>query len=556
MTAALTLVDRGIGVHLVMRSELGRQVDFPCFDELACALNFNRDGDSFEAHAKESAEFAGLLVNQDDMLRLCQSAPEFLNILVRLGVIFDRDVEGYLRFSKGGTDYCRQLTSIHGLTAQITRVFSQLLTKHIKSGQIRYFGRHEFLSLIQNEQGQAVGCVVQDLRTMKMHALKAQTVILSGDDCSVLWRNAESSRWQDLGSMMLPAWQDGCQLANLEFLNVWPLSLTHPNANMAIDPHVFKDVVSVHWPMSSARVRMDQSQFDPQVLLRSMVQHQPKASLNSPWCLEFQNVDLTGFKEHERVGLLSKCVRNDQNELVLTDVRPLVVSSLGGFHVDQNFKTTIEGVYAVGNSSTRLVGSGCLRGNELLVSWYSARRAVDEILTSQVSKTEYEIASEKFYDRAVQKQLAYEQELMDLSGPENLHQLRDELIEVMRSDVGLVRSNVVLQKAEEQVQSLKERFYRVSVRDQSRCYNQELMLARGLCLSLDLARAVIISALCRNESRGCHYKSENSYLDDQNYRRVSVVEYQAKQRPQISYADVNDVCLAQTALWALQKTAV
>jgi succinate dehydrogenase / fumarate reductase flavoprotein subunit len=55
---------------------------------------------------------------------------------------------------------------------------------------------------------------------------------------------------------------------------------------------------------------------------------------------------------------------------------------------------------------------------------------------------------------------------------------------------------------------------------------------------LELAEAMTLGALLRNESRGAHYKPEFPNRDDENFLKTTKAKWTAE-GPQISYEDVD-----------------
>jgi succinate dehydrogenase / fumarate reductase flavoprotein subunit len=110
----------------------------------------------------------------------------------------------------------------------------------------------------------------------------------------------------------------------------------------------------------------------------------------------------------------------------------------------------------------------------------------------------------------------------------------------------VVRYNDRLQKTDEKIQELMERYENIGLADKSRWENQMAPFTRQLWNMLELARAMTISALMRNESRGAHYKPEFPERDDENYLKTTMAKW-SPDGPQISYEDV-DVSLIKPRL--------
>ena len=68
---------------------------------------------------------------------------------------------------------------------------------------------------------------------------------------------------------------------------------------------------------------------------------------------------------------------------------------------------------------------------------------------------------------------------------------------------------------------LTERFNKTSILDHGTWANDELMFMRMLKNQLIMARAIIVAALKRDESRGAHYKPDFPKRDDENWMKTT-----------------------------------
>ena len=93
----------------------------------------------------------------------------------------------------------------------------------------------------------------------------------------------------------------------------------------------------------------------------------------------------------------------------------------------------------------------------------------------------------------------------------------------MNEKVGLIRSHAGLQEALGQIQSLKDRYSRLRVKNPSRIYNYELTSHLELGSMLTLAEIVALAARARTESRGAHQRSDFPERDDANWKSHAVM---------------------------------
>jgi succinate dehydrogenase/fumarate reductase flavoprotein subunit len=95
----------------------------------------------------------------------------------------------------------------------------------------------------------------------------------------------------------------------------------------------------------------------------------------------------------------------------------------------------------------------------------------------------------------------------------------------MNEKAGLIRSGTGLQEALGQIQSLKDRYSRLRVKNPSRIYNYELTSYIELGSMLTLAEVVALAAVARAESRGAHQRADFSERDDTNWKSHTLVSF-------------------------------
>ena len=92
----------------------------------------------------------------------------------------------------------------------------------------------------------------------------------------------------------------------------------------------------------------------------------------------------------------------------------------------------------------------------------------------------------------------------------------------------VLRYNNQLEAADKKVVELIERCKKCSLPDESSWANDELPFVRQLQNQLVLARAIILAALARNESRGAHYKPDFPNRDDENWMKTTKAKFTPK----------------------------
>ena len=197
----------------------------------------------------------------------------------------------------------------------------------------------------------------------------------------------------------------------------------------------------------------------------------------------------------------------------LIPVRPVVHYMMGGIHTDMNGSTPLPGLYAAGevacvniNGANRL-GSNSL--TELLVFGARAGRAAAEFAANGAGRANGAVLAQA-HDEERRLQAAIERQ----GGRERISGLRDEMHAAMDEGAGIYRNAEGLESAISTIRELQQRYGDVALDDQSRTFNTDLVALLELANLLDVAEAVLQSALSRTESRGAHQRTDHPDRDD------------------------------------------
>lgn len=203
--------------------------------------------------------------------------------------------------------------------------------------------------------------------------------------------------------------------------------------------------------------------------------------------------------------------------------------------------TNIPGCFNVGESDYQYHGANRLGANSLLSCIYGGLVTGDEV--PRYLKTlphSYHETSSEYFDENLKVEEDFKEDLMSRSGPENVHQLHDELAHLMVKNVTVKRNNQELKKTLEKIKELQKRYENISLDDHSRFANKTYVFANQFRSMLDLSLIIAKGALMRNEMRGAHYKPEYPNRDDTEWLKTTIAEFNPKKdEPVISYEDVD-----------------
>jgi len=178
----------------------------------------------------------------------------------------------------------------------------------------------------------------------------------------------------------------------------------------------------------------------------------------------------------------------------------------------------VPGLYAVGECACVSVhGANRLGGNSLLDLIVFGRAAGKHML---------EYLRDNPYPRPLPEH-AGEQSLTRLAhwdqpGTERVAAITDDLRRVMQTHCGVYRNETVLRAGLEALIVLEKRLQHAGLSDTSRVFNTARIEALELENLMGVARATLVSALNRTESRGAHSREDYPERDDAHWLKHSL----------------------------------
>jgi fumarate reductase flavoprotein subunit len=233
-------------------------------------------------------------------------------------------------------------------------------------------------------------------------------------------------------------------------------------------------------------------------------------------CLKYQNVD--PVKE-------------------LIPVRPVVHYMMGGIHTDIHGATPLAGLYAAGEAAcVSINGANRLGSNslpEILVFGARAGRAAAEYASSHTGVTAAALAQAEDEQRRLTRA-----EPRARGRGERLATLREQMQKIVEEAAGIYRTRETLARGAGLLRELQGRAAGLSIDDQSRTFNTERVAAVEFSFMLDVAEAIVTSALHREESRGAHQRIDFPARDDQQFLAHSLAHRNADGSCRVEYVPV------------------
>jgi len=509
-----------------------------------------KPGDSLDAHAYDTISGGDWLSDQDAVEAFVREAPAEMLRLEHWGCPWSREPDGHVAVRPFGgmklerTWFAADKTGFHMLHA--------LFQTTLKYDTIRRYDEW-FVTKILVDEGRCQGVVAIEVATGKVQAIFAKAVVLCTGGCGKVFPYTTNANIKN-GDGMALAYGAGAPLKDMEFVQYHPTGL--PFTGILITEATRSEG---GWLLNKDGYRYlqdyDLGKPEPKPVFRSM-ELGPRDRLSQAFVKEQEKgrtlVGPYGHYVHLDIRHLGQklidkklpfvrelCLKYENIDPVkeMIPVRPVVHYMMGGIHTDIHGATSLAGLFAAGevacvsiNGANRL-GSNSL--TELLVFGARAGTAAAAFASQQRKPSPSVLAQAQDEERRLGERF-----LRKTGGTEKVAALRAEMQKTMEESAGIYRTASVLEEAARKLRKLQERFHDVSLEDRSYTFNTELIAVLELSYMLDVAEAIVHSALQRRESRGSHQRTDYPKRDDTQFLVHSLATRGESGSPRIEYLPV------------------
>jgi succinate dehydrogenase / fumarate reductase flavoprotein subunit len=508
-----------------------------------------QQGDSEWKHFDDTVYGGDFLQHQPPVKEMCDWGPRIVDLLDRLGVMFNRTPEGHLDFRRfGGTLYKR--TAFAGATTgqQMLYALDEQVRRWETEGLVRKYEFWEFLGPVVDDRGVCRGIVAQNMTDMEIRAFPADVVVLATGGCGLIFGKSTNSIICT-GAAGSRAYRAGVKYANGEFIQVHPTAIPGADKLRLMSESARGEGGRVWVPRQPGDTRPPRQIPDaerwyfleeryPQygnLVPRDIATREIFAVCRDGYSVDPHAycvyLDLTHIPRDELdrklAGILEiyeKFQGVDPRDEPMK-IFPAVHYTMGGLWCDyekdpatgglkigslRNQATNIPGLCAIGEADYQYHGANRLGANSLL-SCIFAGLIVGPSINNYLKGLRTPVAADvprSLFDREVRRHKEVCDRLTKSDGKENPYTLHQELGATMTRNCTVVRHNKDLDDTLAKLDELQERYERISVADRGNWANQNLSFARALGDMLVLARVIAKGARLRDECRGVHYKPE------------------------------------------------
>ena len=551
LMAAIRVAESGVEVELFSIVPVKRSHSVCAQGGINAAKNLKGEGDSTFKHFDDTVYGGDFLANQPQVKAMCEAAPAIIDMLDRMGVMFNRTSEGLLDFRRfGGTLYNR--TAFAGATTgqQLLYALDEQVRRYEAEGKVKKFEGWTFLSAVIDQGGVCRGICAMDLKSMEVRTFPCDAAIFcTGGVGSVFGRSTNSVVCT--GSAQSALFLQGADYANGEFIQVHPTAIPGEDKCRLMsesargeggrvwvpkkqgDTRRAKDIPEAErfyfleeWypkygnlvPRDIATRAIHRAVYELKMGLPGQpavyldVTHIPRETLDRK---------LEGILE-----IYEKFLGVDPR-LEPMKVFPAMHYTMGGMWVDNDHQaSSVPGIYGAGECEYQYHGANRLGANSLLSCIYGGMVAGPAAIQyARGLENGCESMPSTLFDNERTRQNLINESLLHQEGTENPITIWREMGDWMTEHVTVSRYNKNLEKTDQKLQELLERYKKINLADRSAWSNQTLSFCRELYNMLILARVITLGALARNESRGAHYKPDFPERNDAEWLKTTRAKY-------------------------------
>lgn len=489
------------GILIITKSEPGESNSKYAQGGIVGVLKQNKQ-DSVELHVKDTLKAGAGLSDENVIKEISKASDTVINDLISAGVNFDKDNNGQLTYTLEAAHSIRRILHSGG-DATGKNITESLCKAVLNNKKITVLQNTMAVELLVNSEKEIKGTIVYNDLTGEHEVVYTSALILATGGAGQLYKYTTNPNGAT-GDGIALAYEAGAEIQDMEFIQFHPTALvlnTDSKNRFLISESVRGEGAKLI--NNSGEEFMykysDKRELAPRDVVTRAIFNEMATENSSNVFLNASIIDsITLNKRFPTISnTCNKAGINIAEKPI--PVAPAAHYTMGGIKADVNGKTSVKGLYAIGEaSSTGLHGANRLASNSLLECVVSAYK-----LANYLSCTD--IGTPKKIDDGIRKMIDVYSRTINDTGYDT-ETLKSKLKDIMWNSVGIIRSKESLLKARKEIAELKKNFKRRRM-----CLNTDEYEYRNM---LTVASLITDSAILRKESRGAHSRSDYKQTDD------------------------------------------
>ena len=482
----------------------------------------NSEEDHWHWHMYDTVKGSDWLGDQDAIEFMCRKANEVVVELEHYGMPFDRLDNGkiYQRPFGGHMSNFGEKPVRRSCAAADRTGHAMLHTMYQRNVKVntQFFVEWMALDLIRDAEGDVVGVTAMDMETSEVVAFHSKATIFATGGAGRIYYSSTNA-FINTGDGVGIAARAGIPLEDMEFWQFHPTGVA--GAGVLItegvrgEGGILRNSLGERFMERYAPNAKDLASRD--VVSRAMVTEINEGRGCGP-NKDFVLLDITHLEPEiilKRLPGIHEIALQFAGVDCLRDPIPVVPTChymMGGIPtnylgqvVTGTDSTPVKGFYAAGECACASVhGANRLGTNSLLDLLVFGKSAGETAVAELKSAGHHKPLATEVID----KTMARLNRLNTQSGGANVHETRLALQRTMQKHAGVFRFNNLLKEGVTQILSVASDVAKTEIKDKSQVFNTARVEALELDNLIEVAKATMISAEARKESRGAHVRDD------------------------------------------------
>lgn len=459
--------------------------------------------DSVSLHVADTIKAGCGLCDFNVVKFVSENSRHAIKDLIKYGVEFDKNDKNQLNFTLEGAHSVRRILHVGGDATGYG--IEKALVNRVKkdasiAGNITIYEQTIATELLVDSKNKCRGIVSFNNATKEYETIYAPVTILATGGTGQVYKYTTNPS-VTTGDGLALALKSGAEIKDMEFIQFHPTALSIENDDSRF-------LISESVRGEGAKLINDKGEYfmqnHPQKDLapRDVVAREIFAQLSkgNKVYLDATLIDVDKL-QRRFPNIINKCKEHGINpEKDFIPVSPAAHYCMGGIKTEINGKTSIDNLYAIGESAcTSLHGANRLASNSLLECVVSAYQLVNTL-------SEQKLQASQLIDESIMNKIKNYSEDIETEPLQNVPELMTKLKSVMWDNVGIIRTENSLLTALSEINKIDTLFTA-----KNKCFETEEYELRNLIL---VSKCIINSALKRKESVGAHFRADSTQKPD------------------------------------------
>ncbi len=344
-----------------------------------CMLKEEGDYDSYFQDTMRAGHYENDTTSVDIMIR---SSRDVVDDLIECGVDFQRDEQGRLAFTREGGHSKNRIVFHKDITGR--EITSKLLDKVRRLSNVEIYEHTALLDIVSSGNA-CLGAVIRT-QAGKTEVVSARYTVLATGGIGGLFKRSTNYRHLT-GDAVAIAIKHGVELKNIDYIQIHPTTLYSPHSSdrsFLISESVRGEGAKLY----DKNMKRFVNELLPRDQLTAAIYEQMRKDGTEHVWEDLRTIPIEELKSHFP-NIVAHCSKMGYD--VTKECIPVVPAQhyfMGGIKVDYNSKTSMDRLYAIGETACNGVhGKNRLASNSLLESLVFAKRAASDMQYNMPSAT-------------------------------------------------------------------------------------------------------------------------------------------------------------------------